>query len=538
MYRYYVNKRAPVALWMLDDDTPFFEYSGSGHTAIASGTTPTPTKSVPLVAGAAYSSVFKNGTHGRFDNNLFKTGREEQPFAIEAWILPIPKTTTGDQKILSHGGSRNDGLTVNGKVVRFGTSYVSTGDAFCDFDLEEYRAAHVVGVHTPTTNQLWVNGEQVASVQITDDQQADTYDTTSDYLYSGATTSDQEIAMNGVAMYPSLSGEQIMLNYKAGIATLGQNSVFTQYGGSPIYLNAGDGSVFFEEVWTDKADFERGLKDNVEYAPDQIEPVYEDGLSTVGSWTTAVPLDVQGDTSIYGVMVAYTAHNATVEVSLDGVAWSPTNSGELVSIIPNGFDPTGSDLQIRVSFAAGVTEAYLESLRAVGFRDNEVNTDMNRTVTVSHPAVLRGNYEPILYRDDNGVSLNNGTLTISPDTSTDPQEAWALEMWVKILSGVIATNFTGTSYRNGEAYTAPPVGEWTLIHINNGAAFAGDITISGDLIVGQVALYPQDIDAGSVYKSYTGGQVQRFVDSQVTGLSEGVEPTKIYAHDWSIDAGG
>lgn len=538
MYRYYVTKRSPVSLWMLDDTTPFQEHSGSGNAAVVSAGTPT--KSVPLVSGASFSSVFNNANRARFDNKLFTVGHEDRIFVLEAWILPVPKSDTGIQKVLSHEGARNDGITVDGKVIRFGTSYVNFGDAFCEFDMQEYGLAHVVGIHTPDENELWVNGERVASVSITEDQRADSFDISSDYLYAGETTSTQELALNAVAFYNSLSGEDIRRNYEAGIATLGQDSIFTQYGGSPLYLSIGDGSVFIEEEWVTGADFESGMKNNVEYSPERIRPAYDGDTSLAGDWTVSVPLDAQGDTSIYGVLISYTVNDATVEASLDGSSWTDVESGELLSIIPNGFDPTGEDLRVRVSFAGGVVDdpAYLDSLFIVGYRDNEVDNDMFRTVTISHPAALRNDREPNLYRDDNGVLLNGGTLTIGPDNSAEPEEAWALEVWVKVLSGTMTTNFTGTKFRNGEAYTAPPVGEWSLIHINNGADFAGNITIQGDLIVGQVNLYPEDVDAELIFKKYSGSDFVRYVDSDDVALSEAGTPTKVYTYDWSIDGAG
>ena len=729
MYKRYVNKRAPVAAWIMDDTVPFQECSGSAASGGKKSGSLDPNTSAPIVSGAAYSSVFGKTRVAQFDQNLFKQGLEARPFALECWIAPqqpfsgitatrtnlvpdpnlehfgyvgmwidntgscmsletsnpihgtqsfkvstpafenwgyyhmqggaggdltypthtsghtytaqvkvrsigvqtlslmdygdsntqgTPHTfaagetallsvtftagtnvyislrnpdrvtlvsdfvfdefmieetgtlkpyfdgnyagaewtgaangststllvSTGDQQILSHDGVY-DGLSINGKVLRFGTSYVSSGDAFCDYDIGEYQSLHVVGMHSADQNQLWVNGTMVASVDITDEQKADTYIAAADgILYSGYSSSGQMVAMNGVAFYPSLTGDQVNQNYLAGIDVLPQARVAPQFGGLPFDLNIGDGSVSISQSWSTKDEFESGLKNDVEYAEDQIEPSYSSGLSVAGSWTVGIPLDTAGDTSLYGVMVEWTGLDVTVDVSTDGTSWSSHTSGELVSVVSNGSDPTGVDLQVRVNFAGGLADdpAYLESLSVYGLRDNNINSVAARTVTASHPAVPRGDFEPFLYRDDNGINLHGGTLTIGTDTTPDPEIARTVELWIKPLSGTPTFNVTGTRYRNGYADSTLPLGEWSLVHIAAGADISTSITVTGDCIVGQATLYPTELtsdDVEFIFKSYTGSAVVSFVETQNTlTVSEAATPAAVYAKDWSIDSAG
>lgn len=550
MYEYQVKKRAPLAFWLLDDTVPFQEYTGRNTSGGKKSGTSDPTTSIPLVAGAAFSSVFKSTSVGQFVQNVFKVGLEDRPFALEAWILPIPKTSTGDQQVLSHG-TIFDGLSINGKVIRFGTSYSTTGNAFCDYDLIEYQLAHVVGIHNQDQNQLWVNGVLVASVDITDAQKADVYVSSADgNLYSGYTTSTQELAMNAVAFYPSLSGEQIAQNYAAGFDTIGQARVAPQYGGQQYALAIEDGSVYYSESWVDSDDFSEGLKNNVVYATDQINPLYDtSNLSLSGSWTVGIPLDIQNDTSIYGVMVQWTGNNVTVDTSLDGITWTSATNGNLLSTIASGYNPTGKDLQIRVNFPSGYVrdDVFLESLSVYAFRNSNIASTSARTVTVSGGGVVRGDYEPTLYRDDNGVNLHGGTLTFGADATSDPQVVRTIEAWIKPLSGTVSFNNLGagqTNYRNGAANPGAtlPVGEWSLVHIVAGSDLTSFFTIVGDCIVGQVTTYPTALTASDVtflFQSYTGSNAIRFVETQNTlTISESAGPVTIYAHDWAIDSAG
>ena len=527
---------------MLDDTYPFQENSGVSAVGTKKTGTSDPTTSVPLVAGAEYSTVFKSTSVGQFDCNIFKEGLEQRPFVLEAWVLPIPKTTTGNQQILSHDGIF-DGLSINNKVIRFGTQYVTHGDAFCTFDLEEFKLAHVVGVHSSDRNELFVNGVKVSEIKLTEDQQGDSYVATDDYLYSGYTTSNQELAINGVSFYASLSGEQILQNYLAGIERIGQAQVAPQYGGQIFDLEAEKGAIYFEDEWVNSSDFTRGRKVNVEIGPESVVPSYSGGLSEAGTWTVGVPLDTQGDTSIYGVMVSWSGEYITVDVSLDGSSWTSAVSGELVSIISDGYNPTNKDLWIRVSFAGGLAEdpAYLESLRAICFRNSNIANSSGRVMDVTHPAVPRSNFEPHLYRDDNGISLQGGTLTIEPDVGADPDISRTLEMWIKTISGTPTISVGGTKYRNGVADSTLPVGEWSLIHYVAGADITTDITVSGDCIVGQINLYPTALTATEIdfiVDSYAGKAKVRFSDPIDVQVSDAATPVKIYAHDWAIDAAG
>jgi hypothetical protein len=541
MYEQYVQRRGAVSQWMLDSNIPYDENTGSGYV----GTTKTAANgshATALVSGAAFSTIFTSSLVGKFSTPLFKKGMESRTFVLEAVMLPIPGSTTGPQQILSHDGIF-DGLTINGKVVSFSTIYTTAGSAVCSYDLGIYRRAMVHGIHTYNQNQLWVDGVMVASVDLTDAQMDDTYSASDGFLYTGYTTSTQKLAVNGIGIYPSLDGSSITQNYLASIDVCTQIESARQYDGTPFGMNASQGSVFFDRIWAEKSDFQEGLKNNIEYDAERIVPTYVSGLSVTGTWTVGVPLDAAQDVSIYGVMIEWSGISVTVDYSLDGTTWSSATSGALISAITSGYDPTGKDLQVRVTLGSGLAEdpAELDSLHVLGLRDNNFDNPSTRTITVGYPAVLRGDYEPIMYRDDNGVNLHSQTLTIGTDATTDPQIARTVEIWMKVLSGTPTLSFTGTKYRNGAADSTMPVGEWSLYHVVASADITTALTINGDAVVGQVVIYPTALTAAqvaTVYQSYTGHPKTRFNDTGTITLSEPAVPTSIYAHDWSIDAGG
>lgn len=474
-YRLYAVKRNPLALWNLDDTAPFQEHSGTGYVGEVNPGSTAPTKAASLVYGAEWSSVFDSTHVGRFTSPVFQQGMEHQSFALEAWVYPITRVVAdpvGPIKILSHTGIY-DGLTIEGNVVKFTTKYLTADDSVCSFDLSMPRAAHVVGLHMPDYNALYVNGEEVDRVEITDAQKLDDFnDGATQYLYCGTTTTSAAVAVNGVAIYRSIGIDGIKANYESGIRVTQQASVYPPYDATGFALNSGQGNAFMRFSWDSEEEFKNGLIDKVSISEEMIFPEYSDGVSVAGSWTGNVELTSTSN-SIYGVMVEWSGLGVTVEGSLDATTWVTLDNRELVPMISPGFDPTDEALQIRVSFDGGLEDdpAYLESISLTGFVDNSFESVVNRDITATHPAVLRGDHQPILYREDNGVYLNGATLSIGPDTSPESTENSVIELWIKPVSGAVTIEPpVSTKYRNGVLDSTVPVGEWSLLHYDFGSA--------------------------------------------------------------------
>lgn len=552
-YKYYMKRQNPVSAWILDDTLPFHDASGFGAEGDKVPSATAPLLSAPLVAGAINSKVFSSTRLARFACNLFKPGLEPRPFVLEAWIYPILKSTaptTGPQQILSHD-QIFDGLSINGTVVRFSTIYATSGEAYCEYDLQQYRAAHVVGIHTAEENQLWVNGEFVASVALTDEQLVDTYSVTDTaYLYSGYTTSSQNLAMNGVAFYTTLTAEQIAQNYVTGLAATEKDVVAEQYGGIEIGLYLDNADTFIDYSLDSKSDWESGLNGGVQYSSDRIVPTEFNGLSEAGDWRFSVPLDATGETSIYGVYAEWEGTGITVEHSLDGTNWSSVTNRRLCSLASGGYDPTGKELEFRVNFPGNIANdpAHLSRFRVVGIRTATLKNHTERPVTFTDASVPRHSRQFLEYRDDAGFWLagSGSELTIGADPTDDPDDVLqTLELWVNRRSGGIALSHAeGTVYINGASAagsTSLVIGEWSLIHYVFGSTVTDDITITGNARIGRAVIYPTSLTASeveSIYKYYTGRPVIQIIDSASVGVSEESVPVNIYDRDWSISSAG
>jgi len=523
---------------MLDDTTPLQDYSGFNRTATTAGTI---AQHPALVTGAAYASIFSNTATASFSSPVFVQGKEAQPFTLEAWILPLAGTAF-EQKILSHA-TAYDGIVLEGTNIAFTTQYSTTGESITVFDIGRSRAVHVVGVHTLEKNSLFVDGQLVDEMEIDDLQQADTYAATGN-LVTGTTTGTQNVAVNGVAVYSyALSPQQILDHFEVGRDVVLADQIPEGYDAvrMPIYSEEAD--IFSQAVYDTGDEWNTGIRTNTEIVDGILVPQFdENDTSLAGTWLDSFLLDVAGTTSVYGVTVDWEAAGATIEVSVDGTTWIVPQKNKMISIVPNGYDPTDKVLDLRVTFPGGILEdeSNVSKLTVTGFLSNVMTSMPNRVVTLGTPAVPGIDAEPIEYREDAGVNLAGGSLTIGPDTADEPIQSRTIEMWVK-RGASLSIPAGGTTYVNGVAGALPTTaGRWSLVHITFASPFTTNIVISGDSIVSNVVLYEAALstaDMLAVLASYTGRPVSTISDTGSIAVTS-ADSALIYAHDWNITPTG
>lgn len=545
-YRLKQSKENSIAAWICDSTstssaTPYPDHSGSGRTGYALAAVPT---AAPLVAGASFAPIFNSTAPGVFVNRSnFRQGFETKSFALEAWVYPV---VVGKQTILSHSGVY-DGLWIENNIVHFSTNYITAGAADASFDIKTTRAIHVVGVHNANQNRLYVDGVLVDTVNLTAEQKNDSYNPSDVNLYAGpGTSSTSKIAVNAVALYNFITPEAIRRNFMAGRAVVPQANIPPQFDGIPLYLDAGAGDVYFEREFINREEFVTGYGNNVNFEDTRVSPRLGDNrLSIASSWSAAFPLDIFEITSIYGIFVEWSALNVTVEARINTGSWTALTNRRLITGIGPAYATTDKLLEIRVTFPAGVAAnlSFLESLSIVGFQSNTFDTTESRSISVSYPGVPRKDYEPIEYNENNGVYLDGGTLTIAPDTSETPEPVYTIEIWAKIVSGTLTrTGITASaSWTNAAGGAALQIGQWGLFTLSSATDLSGvTLTFSGDVIIGQIALYPTALtqtQVTQIYKCYTGVPVLSFTDTGSIGIAEVASPVTLSIRDWAVEAG-
>lgn len=542
MYALYASKREPLGLWQLDDTPPYQDYSGYNRVGDTVAGSTASTSSYPLVSGASRSAVFDNTHRARFATPVFNRGQESINFNLEAWVRPVG--TAGPQKVLSHD-SAYDGIIINGTQVSFVIKYATAEDAICTADLVVSKGAHIVAMYTQHRIALLVNGVEEDYWEMTEAQMKDQFVVTDGYLYTGESASSQKVQVNGVGLYGNPSPLIYQQNFQAGRRAIPQVSIAPKHNGTILNMNGGDSDLYINTVYHDRDSFNNGVINNVAIDDDKIYPVYDldTGLSEAGTWTCGINLDLQGDTSVYGATVMWSGSGIVVEGSLDGSTWTALEKGKLIPMFTPGSDPTGVELEVRVSFAGGSANdySYLESLRIIALRDVTITSTALRSITTAAPVVPMSDSEPIVQQFDNGVRLNGGTVTIGTDTSTVPAVTRTLELWVKNDGGQPSSSFTGTVYENGVAGSIDvDPDQWSLIHIVNATGTSLPITVTGQVTIGQATLYETALTAAQIaeiHKAYSGYPKIRIEDSSSINAAPAAIEADVYGHTWAIKQG-
>ena len=530
----------PLALYLLDDTSPFQDHSGYGRTATSTGT---PARHAALVNGLSSAQVFDGTTTCAVASPVFKQGYEQQSFSLEVWVRPLSVVNT-EQQILGNS-AQLDGLTISGTTVSFVTKYLTAPEARVSYDLQQLRAVNLVGVHTEDKNSLYVDGVLVAEVSLTEEQQADDFAPTSSNLNITSTATGTALAVNAIGIYGSaLLQESITRHYNIGRNLPNGAEVIGAFFGDRIALSLNNANLFLDQWWSTREEWEAADLQNVAVLNDQLVPQFDGDTSIAGEWVDTFAIGSAGATSIYGVSFNWDGIGAVVEVSLDDVTWETVERGKNVAMIPAGFDPTDEVLMVRVSFPGGIVgdTSYLDNLNAVGVISGVSPVMAGRTVTLTNATAER-EYDPLAMHENWGVEIaTGGNVTISADTSVDASPTRTLEMWVKRTSTTAPTfSVTGTTYINGEVGATLPINQWSLVHIVAAADVATDVVITGPAQVGQVGIYDTALSAATieaVYAEYVGTNILSVGDNSVLSVTNSTPPVKIYAHDWSIQSSG
>lgn len=530
----------PQGLWMMDDTTPLQDYSGYLRSGAITGTT---VRHPSITTGAVYSQVFGNTVTGSVPAAFIKQTQTNQSFSLEAFIIPLSDTLpiTG---VLSHAGEQ-DGITIEGNVISFSTKYASSGVAKVSFTLFNNKRCHVVGVHTASKNSLYIDGVLVSETEISEAQMLDTYSSAATDFVIGEGATANAVAIGAVAVYAhALTAESVQRHYERGTTTHSGKDVSTMQSGILIPVDNSNADTFIRQTWNSAETWNTGNLLGVSVYGGVLIPQVVNDLTVSGSWIGSVVLE--SDTGpVYGVSFDWQGVGITVDVSLNGTAWTPATRGRKISIISENSTPTSNVVQVRVTFPAGAPTGavYLKSLTAVGFDTSTLPAVAGRTVTLTG-ATPQKPFDPAELEDGSGTRIEpGGLLTINAPSTTSPVNPRTVEVWIKTVSATQPTfSFSGTNYRDGVASSAAFIlGKWTLVHVTNAAAITGAITITGECQVGQVVIYDRQLTAteiSNISSVYAGTTSLRVDDGTLIDVTQVADAATIYAYDWSILAAG
>lgn len=474
-----------------------------------------------------------------------KTGYFDGSFAGAEWQGTADQSpsymlvSNAEQQVL---GNLNqlDGLVVNGSEVSFVTKYLTTGECRVTYDLQVPREVNIVGTYGIDRNMLWVDGILVGETEITPEQKVDKFVASDNNLYSGTTISSQKISVNGLGVWSKvLTGKEISEVNQASSRYFETNSVEAPYGGMVVDIYQPSKSIFLKQVTNTEEQWRTGQLSDVALIDDSLVPTFSSNISIPGYWLGTFNLGQAQTNPIFGTNINWDGEGVIVEVSLDAITWEICSQGSN-PILTNGINPTDKIMFVRVTFPGGIVEdpSYINSLTITGFSTG-TNTELNdRTVTFTNPIDLNTDAPVNQLRDDWGIHLKGGSLSIGSSSDT----ARTLEVWVKFDDLAYGAGGLGsaTPYQNGGSYTGVRVGEWFILHYANPTNL-GTMSLTGNIQVGRVVLYPTQLSASEIsdiYKAYTGQNVIKATDVSSVGITESAAGASLYAHDWTIVSTG
>jgi len=518
-YRLTGLENNPMGLWMLDGTTTDLS-TRSGDLTISG----TPSYGAPFVKGGGKATYFNNDSYASIPFPFAIDSRTANSFSLEAWVFP-----QSDGVILGHDGSNDLLLVENGKIVF--RVVMSSGTYEVAYTPASLKVSHIVGAYTPGGILLVVDGVEVGRSEF--DISGATFTATTKTLISGR----GNIGVQAIATYArGLTGAEALTTYQQGKARTVTQSVPALLNGRSYEFHSRVAAVAESIKWNTIDGFPEEVYRNQSAAADGGKPcsgVDENGIYVAGTWEMSVPV-FRVDSLFTTELFYKTNGSVTMEYKVNDGAWTEFKSGTVV--LRDIADTTGIELLVRASFTAG-SYGEVEKVEANIYTTNALMSS-TREKTRTSEVVLGDTFGVLEYNNLAGGVLNGGSIILGEETETDPMVAQTLEVWYYLPEGgslSISGFGSGTAYfDDGQPGSgAYRTGVWTVKHIV-GAGTSGEITLSGDAVIGQVSLYPDAFDANLAalaLKYYTVPNIVRIDATQAIPVDKAASAF-VYSNPW------
>jgi hypothetical protein len=572
-YVYRVLNDRPSRFFTLESD---FTDATGGTAATVTGT---PRPAPPLVIGGGGAYATDGANYFSFLTNIFYTEPVTKPFTFEAWFRPVGTFTVG-KGILGHA-SQDDGLSFDGDRITFSTYHSAAGNAVAEYYPPVIkRSFHVVGVHTETKNELYVNGERVASVDLTPEQLATPYlAPSSGRLYSGYRAG--EVIIDAVAIYDrALSAANIKAHYNWGTDVPDLRDVVSSRGGTYWTFTDDTTDIAYELKYDKDYEWLSGQSASIRVFADKLTPEFDaSGLTTAGTWMGGLILSAVA-TTIDGSKIEWDGDgNFTVQTSTNnGASWATAVNGRQISGISSGYATAGKSLQVRVVFVAGesaTTPSRLRNLTIKLYRNrSSTGSSSARTATfTSSVGIAPVVYQPI-EQAEAGVLLYSGGYATIPGYGSEVVRT--IETWINLTSSPTGASYlydanpgeptslswsgtawvgeAGTTYYVNGVLTDPATmvftpGRWYHLVAVFPTTTVGNINLGVDttganplpMRFGMFATYPTALTAANIldlYNAYIGVNKLSVTDVTAFSVADDDVPAKVYSYDWSVTGSG
>jgi hypothetical protein len=553
-YIYRALKEGPSGLWSLDG-LPLNDSSGYGKDASYTGS---PVTTRPIVAGGHAAQFLDSGDTVTYPiNSLMIASREHRSFSLEAWIKP---SATGAHKIIARN---NSGLFIDDLNLRMTMDF---GGTIVSAEYPKLRAGnvyHVVGVYDVAGISLFVNGVEVAGVDIEDATRSLGIAAT-DVILTSSTTGT--LVLDSVAVYSyALSESAVSAHYEYGSNYPEVVNLSTINGGTYYEFTDEHVGLYRKSKFPEVNDWEGGLAEgSVAVVDSSLVNLYDvttDQYQT-GTWTFQESFEIEAGTVLVASRITWSSPAAiTVEKSEDGgTTWTPlSNGGQIVT--NRDLSVEGYSVSIRVTIPASAEQISVDELVTSFYKSLDVRgSDEDLPATVRDPAsatVAESSFPAASFNDNAGINLAGASGGLSIPGDTEFGGYFAVEMTVKLYANSanatilwvdtaltqpqITTDASGqwvfsnltALYVDGVAVTSPAAitpGIWhhvlavfpeSLATVYVGNNVAG--TAAHAMRIGHLATYSETVsasDAVAIYNAWTGAPAAQIAEEQVGNIAE------------------
>jgi len=365
-YQLKVIKDNPVGFWHLDETsgTTAVDYSGCQNNGTYVGAISQDI--LPLVSGGSVGTKITNTSYVNFNVNknyygvsvgggMAKSGSSDNDFSIEVWVYP--KISSSSRTIIFADNSNGIGL------------YYEKGSIVFKLQNEELyytlnyldKAVHLIGVYSTSSMTLYVDGYPVASKTLEDFKF--TNSSFSPSLGPTTISTDYFIADAPAIYRYGLNLIQCLDHFKNGSSSINPLHVVKPDGGKLFTLNDENMDVLFKYEYTENK-FRKLITEDVYYNNEQnyISFYRTDDAQTkefIINDILMVPLQLPISSS----KIEWRGNNGiSVEVSSDGITYSPCVNGAAVPGYTKESAITPGPLYIKITMSTSDASKYLPKL--------------------------------------------------------------------------------------------------------------------------------------------------------------------------------
>ena len=562
-----------------------YDYSGCNNIGTYSGAPET--NILPIVPGNSMATKITDSIFITYSIEYDYAGKQygdhfatkyssDADFTLECWIYP--KIISGTETTIFGDSTNNIGLFYDQGNIVFKLDTQTLTHTLSNID----EVIHVVAVYAVTAAYIYINGEIVGSLSLSD------FAFTNDQcnLKSGPTDISDYFLINSAATYRyALSANQINTHYEEAkgldpiqIVAPNNGEVFSIHDNSPslVYKYSYPGNKSWDYFTTNELYYDQSkntLAIKYDSAADAKTIVLDDYIT--------LPVSTEMDSS----KIEWNASSGvSISTSLDGTTYTQcTNGDSIPGYDLNSFD-SSRQLYIRVTMDTTDSSKYLPRIEdlIIAFYNNQILYAENSSSYIStlendvsisdYNISFCNDYSEILWRKNkNGIStvqdsgfhitttnsINSIQFFYTPNSlndsgliSTTATNGYSASTYLWHNSGAISKTNISAIYVNGvnktsETNVSNVFKENDLHHvlIVFGSSVSGEIKFNHSLygsipaLFQNIALYPDSFssdEAANLYNLYIYKDYDIYNASQSLSINMTENSVNYYNNDWLV----